>query len=135
MQQATATTDADAIKPVLARRPWLRLALVFGSVAKGSASAHSDVDVAVLADAPLSAEQHLALVGDLAEATGRAVDLVDLRTAGEPLLGEILVHGRRLLGSDQAFGDLLSRHLLDAADFLPCAERIVEQRRRAWIGS
>lgn len=53
---------------------------------------------------------------------------------GEPLLGQILAHGRRLLGSDEAHGRLLSRHLIDAADFLPLAQRIVDERRRAWIG-
>lgn len=117
-------TDIEALTEVLARRQGLRLALVFGSVAKGCESADSDVDVAVLADAPLDAEQRMALVGDLAEATGRAVDLIDVRTAGEPLIGEILAHGRRLLGTDEAYGDILSRHLLDAADFLPYADRI-----------
>ena len=128
-------TDIEALTEVLARRQGLRLALVFGSVAKGCESADSDVDVAVLADAPLDAEQRMALIGDLAEATGRAVDLIDVRTAGEPLIGEILAHGRRLLGTDEAYGEILSRHLLDAADFLPYADRMVAQRRRAWIGS
>jgi predicted nucleotidyltransferase len=127
-------TDIEALTEVLARRQGLRLALVFGSVAKGCESADSDVDVAVLADAPLDAEQRMALIGDLAEATGRAVDLIDVRTAGEPLIGEILAHGRRLLGTDEAYGEILSRHLLDAADFLPYADRMVAQRRRAWIG-
>ena len=61
----------------------------------------------------------MALIGDLADATGRPVDLVDLRTVGEPLLGQILSHGLRLLGSTEAHGCLLSRHLIDAADFLP----------------
>ena len=127
-------TDIEALTEVLARRQGLRLALVFGSVAKGCESADSDVDVAVLADAPLDAEQRMALIGDLAEATGRAVDLIDVRTAGEPLIGEILAHGRRLLGTDEAYGQILSRHLLDAGDFLPYADRMVAQRRRAWIG-
>jgi len=53
---------------------------------------------------------------------------------GEPLLGQILTHGHRVLGSADAHGRLLSRHLLDAADFLPYAQRIVDERRRAWIG-
>ncbi len=127
-------TELAALKEVLARRQGLQLALIFGSVAKGTESADSDIDVAVLADAPLNAEQHISLVGDLADVTGRVVDLIDLRTVGEPLLGEILAHGRRLLGSDKAYGELLSRHLLDAADFLPYADRMVAERRRAWIG-
>ena len=51
------------------------------------------------------------------------------RQAGEPLLGEVL-KGRRLLGSDTSYARLITRHLLDAADFLPYRERILSERRK-----
>ena len=124
----------EALQDALARHPELELAIVFGSVGVGAERADSDVDLAVQAAHPLDAGHKMALVGDFAAATGRAVDLVDLQTVGEPLLGQILTHGRRLRGSDEAHGRLLSRHLVDAADFLPYAQRIVDERRRAWIG-
>lgn len=124
----------QAVKGALAKQPALELAFVFGSVATGTHREDSDVDVAVQFKQVLDASQRIALVGDLALATGRAIDLIDLRTAGEPLLGQILAHGQRLLGSDDAHASLLSRHLIDAADFLPIAQRIVDHRRRAWIG-
>jgi uncharacterized protein len=124
----------DALRDTLARHPEVTLAFVFGSFARGNERADSDVDVAVQASRPLSVDARMALVGDLALATGRAVDLTDLRTVGEPLLGQILAHGLRLLGDADAHGRLLSRHLIDAADFLPYAQRIVDERRRAWIG-
>ena len=123
-----------ALQDALARRPGLQLAIVFGSVARGAEHAQSDVDLALQTAHPLDAELKMAIVADLAQATGRGVDLIDLRTVGQPLLGQILAHGQRLLGSDEAFARLLSRHLVDAADFLPCAQRIVDERRRAWIG-
>jgi len=41
----------------------------------------------------------LALIAERA-ATGRSADLVDLRQVGEPWLGQVLRHGRRLRGSD-----------------------------------
>ena len=126
--------EIDLIRRTLTRHGGLELAFVFGSVAQGKARVDSDLDIAVQAARPLSLQQKLALIGDLAEATGRPVDLIDLRTVGEPLLGQILGHGRRLLGSEDAHGRLLSRHLIDAADFLPLAQRIVDERRRAWIG-
>ena len=63
------------------------------------------------------------------------MDLIDLTRVGEPLLGQILQHGQRLHGSDADFGaQLLYRHLVDAADFLPLRERILKERRDAWIG-
>ena len=129
--------DADftRLTQTLHRHSELELALLFGSLARGTARDDSDLDIAVQAAQPLSANQEIALIGDLAVAVGRPVDLIDLRTVGEPLLGQILQHGRRLLGSSDAHGRLLSRHYLDAADFLPYAQRIVDERRRAWIGT
>lgn len=74
----------------------LTAAIVFGSVARGSASAESDLDLAVVAEHELSAGQRSHLIEQLAEVTGRPVDLVDLRRVGEPLLGEILRDGMRV---------------------------------------
>jgi predicted nucleotidyltransferase len=131
---AVKDTDIARIQSTLQRHSGLELALVFGSVARGTARDDSDLDIGVQAARLLSARQKMDLIGDLAEALGRPVDLIDLRTVGEPLLGQILTHGHRVLGSADAHGRLLSRHLLDAADFLPYAQRIIDERRRAWIG-
>ena len=127
-------TDIARIQSTLQRHSGLELALVFGSMALGLARDDSDLDIGVQAAQVLSARQKMDLIGDLAEALGRPVDLIDLRTVGEPLLGQILTHGHRVLGSADAHGRLLSRHLIDAADFLPYAQRIIDERRRAWIG-
>jgi len=124
----------DSLREVLADYPQLELAILFGSCATGRAGPNSDLDLAVQADKPMDAELKLSLITDLAEHFGRPVDLVDLRTAGEPLLGEIF-KGRRILGSDATYARLLTRHLLDVADFLPYRERILRERRKKWIGS
>jgi hypothetical protein len=60
--------------------------------------------------------------------------LVDLFTVGEPLLGQIIAGGRRILGDDERYALLLSRHLFDQADFMPYRKRILQERRQAWIG-
>ena len=123
-----------AIIEVLNRFPQVHLAILFGSCASGNATAASDVDLAVQADRPLDADLKIRLIEEVAEQLGRPVDLIDLRTAGEPLLGEVL-KGRRLLGSDTRLAGLLTRHLLDAADFLPYRERILSERRKQWTAS
>jgi len=123
-----------AITEVLSRFPQVQLAILFGSCASGNATAASDLDLAVQAEKALDAELSIRLIGELAEQLGRPVDLVDLHTAGEPLLGEVL-KGRRLLGSDTSYARLITRHLLDAADFLPYRERILSERRRKWTAS
>ena len=76
----------------------------------------------------------IALIEKLAQASGLPIDLIDLKNVGVPLQGQILKHGIRLLGSDTDYAALLSRHLLDAADFLPYRNRILAERRQAWIG-
>lgn len=119
---------------ILRSHPEIELAVLFGSLAAGRARPDSDIDVAVMGPAPLTAQQKFDLMGDLADASGRPVDLIDVRTAGEPLLGQILQHGKRLLGDDEAWARLLSRHLLDTADFMPYVDRILAERRQRWIG-
>lgn len=120
------------LREALARAADLRLAMLFGSVARGEARANSDVDVAVLADHALTANERIRLIDSISQATGRAVDLVDVMTAGPPLLGEILRDGIRLLGSPAELADLAARAALDAADFLPLMQRTLQQRRTAW---
>ena len=123
-----------AILAVLNTQSGIRLAILFGSLAAGREQADSDLDLAVDAGHRLTVGEKLALVTELAERTGRPVDLVDLHAVGEPLLGQILRHGRRLLGSETCYADLIRRHLFDQADYLPYRTRILAERRRAWIG-
>lgn len=118
----------------LGSQPDLRLALLFGSAGRDELRPRSDLDIAVLRGGPLSVDRKQALIEGLACASGRAVDLVDLATVGEPLLGRILSEGRRLFGSDEDYAALVVRDLIEKADFLPHQQRTIEERRRAWIG-
>ncbi len=125
----------QSLTKILESHGAVQLAILFGSVPKGEAQYESDIDVAVRYRHSMSTETRLQLIEELALLSGRPVDLVDLEIVGEPLLGQILLHGQRLLGSDGEYGKLLSRHLLDQADFMPYRTRILEERRAAWIGS
>jgi len=123
----------DQLRIHLEAYPDLKLAILFGSLARGDGRADSDLDLAILAEHPLSAQRLKSMIGALADQFGRPVDLIDISTAGEPLLGQILA-GKRILGSNAAFAALLSRHLIDAADFLPLRERMLAERRARWTG-
>lgn len=125
---------ATRLKALLGRQTGLRQAILFGSVAEGTAGAGSDLDIALDFGVRIGPEQKLALIVSLAEVSGRPVDVVDLRAVGEPLLGRILSTGRRMLGSDADFGALIARHLTEVEDFLPLRKRIQDERRQAWIG-
>lgn len=128
----TSQTTDQQLRDTLARfEP--RLAILFGSMARGGARPDSDLDVALLANEPLSTQKKMEIMEALALVSGRPVDLVDLRTVGEPLLGRILSEGRRILGPASEWGRLLSRHLLDQADFVPLQNHILRTRRETWI--
>lgn len=126
--------DYNTITAVLQNYANLRVAIVFGSVAKGTARYDSDLDLAVALPQPITIQEKMAMITALAEVLGRPVDLIDLQVVGEPLLGQILTTGKRLLGEDRYFAELLSKHLVNQADFLPYRNRILKQRRQAWIG-
>mgnify|MGYP002814441418 CR=1 FL=1 len=107
---------------------------VSGFAVTGGGRAESDLDLAVDAGRRLTAAEKMALISELAGRIGRPVDLVDIHAIGEPLLGQILRHGKRILGSDTHYANLVRRHVFDQADYLPYRNRILAERRQAWIG-
>lgn len=112
----------------------IQLAIVFGSAAAGRLTRDSDIDIAVLADAPLDSRRRQRLIEELARASGRPIDLIDLRTAGFAITRSALLGGRHILCRNRrVHGALLARTLTDSADFLPYRERILRHRRNAWI--
>jgi len=111
----------------------IHLAVLFGSVAKETARADSDLDIAVLANHKLSSNEKIQLIEAFAEKCGRPVDLIDLFDPPQPLLGQIIKTGRRILGTDDAFANLVFRNLVDQADFLPLRSRALRERRDTWI--
>lgn len=122
------------VQTALEKYPQIDLAIVFGSIASDSAHRDSDIDLAVQMPKPLGIDEKMQLVADLATATGRPVDLVDLRTVGEPLLGQILKHGRRIRGEASDLAPIMQRHVYAMEDFMPYVERMLDERRNAWIG-
>jgi predicted nucleotidyltransferase len=74
-------TTLEQLRDVLSRGPRLRLAILFGSRARGTARPDSDVDVAVRPAQPLSLAEELELGAALERAAGAPVDLVILDEA------------------------------------------------------
>lgn len=122
------------IRAVLQGHPGIILAILFGSMSKGTAGPDSDLDLAVYADQPITAEEKMQLIEDLALQIGRPVDLVDIKTAGLPVMAQIFSRGRRILGSNSLYATLLTRYQIDSADFMPIRQRVLEERRKRWIG-
>lgn len=126
-------TIETLIQTTLAPHPEVRMAILFGSLATGHGHHDSDVDLAIDTGKPLETNVKMLLMTELAECTGRPVDLIDLWIVGEPLLGQILKHGKRILGEDGLYAELIKRHVFNEADFMPYYRRILRERRSAWI--
>lgn len=85
--------------------PEAQAVYVFGSQATGTENPDSDLDIAVLAPAPLDAEKLFALAAELATAAGRHVDLVDLRAASTVMRSQVIANGRRIYRGDETVCD------------------------------
>ena len=79
-----------ALRRALVGRADVRLAILFGSVARDAATAESDVDLAVDVDPRVDLAE---LSSSLSLAVGRELDVVRLSDAGVPLLEELLRDG------------------------------------------
>ena len=100
----------SALRAALRTEQNVRFALLFGSVARGTSAAGSDVDVLVaLCDGRL--ERVVELSTKLTAATGRRVDVVRLADArSEPsLLADVIADGRVLVDRDGLWPRLRSR--------------------------
>ena len=127
--------DVEKLSELLAGFPHIRLAALFGSMARGAARPDSDIDVAVQADKELCADERMAITEAIALAFNRPVDLVDLRTAGQPLLDQIVSTGIQVVGTRHQWGDLIYRNIMEHEDFVPYQKRILEGRRNAWMSN
>ncbi|SHF10624.1 Predicted nucleotidyltransferase [Modicisalibacter ilicicola DSM 19980] len=107
--------------------------VLFGSLSRGAGRPDSDIDVAVEADKPLTSELRIAMIEALAMEFGRPVDLVDLKAAGQPLLTQIVTTGKRLLGSDTRWANVIYRNIIENEDCVPLQRRILIARQNAWI--
>jgi predicted nucleotidyltransferase len=111
----------DALRGALRGRKDVRVALLFGSRARGRARPGSDADVAVEG----RDLNPLALAADLSEAAGVEVDVVDLGRAGYPLLNAVLRDGILLHeGERGAAASWRTRAILQTETDRPWFERM-----------
>lgn len=124
------------LEDLLANYPGLRLAILFGSLAKGRERPGSDVDLAVAAKEPMAAEDKARLIEAVALLTGRPVDLVDLHTANGLIMKEALAGGEMLFCADRTlYANFIQKMLRNEADWMPYRRRILAERRLDWISA
>lgn len=129
----TLNNNIELLRTFLQQDPNLELAILFGSMATGKNTSKSDVDLAIKKNKPLTDQQKKIFIEQIAHITGRAVDLIDLSIVGEPLLGQVIKYGKRLIGTDSQYAELALRHIYAQADFVPYIERTLKERRQQWL--
>ncbi len=116
-------SSADLLARSLAEVPGLRLAVLFGSAARGEDGPRSDLDVGVLLEADALGLSALAV--NLSRATGREVDLVSLGEAPPLLRFEIARDGVAILeATPHAWADFRAKAMVDWWDWAPTARML-----------
>lgn len=113
-------SGVDRLKQALVQMPDVRLAVLFGSAATGTAGPKSDLDLGILTSggADLTLETHVALE----RAAGRLIDLVRLDAAPPLLRFEIARSGVVLVDRDgRGWVDFRARAMIDWWDWAPTA--------------
>lgn len=116
----------NRLRSVLCTLPTVRLALLFGSRARGTANAGSDIDVAILAPG----ENLLALGSALNQAVGATVDIVSLEEPGFALLEELVKNSVPIYEAAPGTAASWRSHALSELDL---DRRGFERMRDAWL--
>jgi uncharacterized protein len=130
----TPSALTDPIACLLVRYPSMKLGIVFGSVVEGRATPESDLDLGVAETQSLDTAMKTRHIEALAEIAGRPVDLVDLQAVSGQILQQVLTQGQLIYCTDQILYAALIRDMLfNQSDMMPYYDRILAERRQAWI--
>ena len=124
----------DVVREILLREPGLAFALVFGSRARGTHRADSDLDIAIgmPEGAHLPTAQLGALLAALESGTRCHVDIVIVSEAPIPLRFAVFRDGVDVIVRDR--GELVrqkAQAIIDYLDFRPVHDRMVEGALKA----
>ncbi len=106
----------------IARQYGLSLIILFGSAAKKTTHAASDIDVAVVAKKTLTVGKELKMRAALSETLQGEIDLAFLNHASPLLLGQIARDGKLLFGGKKNFNAVRIQAMKQYIDFKPYFE-------------
>ena len=95
-------SETEIVQAIKELMPETKLIYLFGSQADGTASANSDIDVAVLLPQKLDSVLRFDHQQNLSIIFNRDIDLIDLLSASTVMQNQIVMHGRCLFGDENA---------------------------------
>lgn len=133
-QRVPVSEIPQRIRETLHAEPGLRLAILYGSAATGKMRADSDVDIALLFDHPLNAEQKMSLISRLEGRLQRDVDLTDLFDLSGTILKQVLRKGRVLIQTKTGvLAELIRKMIYNQTDMMPYVSRTLIERQQRFI--
>lgn len=129
--------ESDTIRQTLtdyfSRQTDIDTVLLFGSFAKNTVTAHSDIDLAVHAATPLTYQRLSELQTELALLCKREIDLTDLSQADGVFLYQIMTTGAKIKVSKPVFVRYITKALCFKEDFLPTIAYSRKEKIRRFI--
>jgi predicted nucleotidyltransferase len=121
----------QTLRDILEEESSIVTAILFGSCASHRLAAHSDIDLAVAAVAPLDLQEKARLVILLEGSLRRRVDLLDLHSLRGSILHQVLTKGILLKNSDPALlAGFIKKMLYHQADMMPLVKRMLLAKAR-----
>lgn len=115
---------------VLKKFPDVNVAIIYGSIAKGTQTKKSDLDLAIAGEKIFSPDQKVDLINNVSVACGIEVDLIDLNEATGTVLKEAIRSGKVILNDrPEILAKVLSRLMFDEEDFQKSRARMMKLRR------
>ena len=125
---------ATQLEQSLSHVPGVLLAILYGSAATGQLRSDSDIDIAMLLDAPMPADLRISLTQSLSDQLGREVDLLDLHAISGTILKQVLCKGRVVINNDsKAREGLFKRRNYYQSDMKPYVTRTLLERQQRVI--
>ncbi|RME91424.1 MAG: nucleotidyltransferase domain-containing protein [Candidatus Hydrogenedentota bacterium] len=115
-------------------QPEIKIAILYGSYAKGNPHAKSDVDIGVASRKTLSTEEKLNLIGELEQVIGKNIDLVDILGPSRFVVWQMLRYGVVVKKSDEKLWQriyLRTVHWL--MDVYPIIQKVQDLRKKAFL--
>jgi uncharacterized protein len=130
-------TKINQLKTWLDQTNDINLAILFGSYAKNTQHFESDLDLAIqLKDSKLlSANKKMTYTERLVLALEINVDIIDLNTAGQPLLSQIVKYGKLLKGDKKNYVEIMLKNINSNQDFTPYIQRMLTARRERLLSN
>ena len=132
--QHAGNATEQRLAAALEKRGDVRLAYLFGSLARATARPDSDVDVALSLGRPMTTAEKIDLIGGIGALLGRPVDLIDMVIASGAILGTVYQEGIRFIDDVKVRERAIANRSNRQTDVAPYVERLRAERRAAWLG-